>query len=516
MRCFYRLNLSKLLLLVSLLFASYSILYSQSFELFPSDTLESEPNGSWNVYDIKVLSGTTDFLVYCQEPGSRFALFRYELSGDLVWSFLSSENHYVDSGGDLIVRDDTVFVYYTGIETTVGPTIKCTKISVETGAEISESTDSIIDPDLLYGGTPSFNIQKCWSQDNIDYVAARNIKLPVVQPACPDPEHFGIKSGVCHFDSDGLLDYNWAPRPRGFENMEFQNVLENGDLIYKTARFTDTIFCEQPEASPDKVFYLEKWSVDGTKLDSVEFDQYPTYDNSIALGNDGWFAQVSHYESPSIRTVIDVYNNTLELNASLEFNADEGDYHTWPILGYFPSSGLIAYWYLSLCPDQSYGEWPCGNIRIFDLELNELGHKAYHPDLNNMLNPYCYTYEIEELNEGSFVMAGKRFLSFEPGSTYSSTWAYVEDLYSIIEPTAIENEIVDQSLKVYPNPGSHSITIRNNDPASSGLFLHDIEGRLLQEYNISDESLILDLQNLPNGVYWIRTADGFAEKFVKQ
>ena len=68
------------------------------------------------------------------------------------------------------------------------------------------------------------------------------------------------------------------------------------------------------------------------------------------------------------------------------------------------------------------------------------------------------------------------------------------------------------SIQIYPNPANNSICIEN---ANGNVDILDIMGRPLISATATEDRTILDISNLPNGIYILRT-NGATAKFIKK
>ena len=71
------------------------------------------------------------------------------------------------------------------------------------------------------------------------------------------------------------------------------------------------------------------------------------------------------------------------------------------------------------------------------------------------------------------------------------------------------------SLRVYPNPANNVLHIEGNKPLKT-VFIYDSYGRMILIINnIEDNSAVVNISQLPVGVYVIRTSDHAVSKFLK-
>ena len=74
------------------------------------------------------------------------------------------------------------------------------------------------------------------------------------------------------------------------------------------------------------------------------------------------------------------------------------------------------------------------------------------------------------------------------------------------------------ATSIYPNPVKDKATLQTNDRAllNTQATLIDVNGRAIKKINIKNVFEIMDLSNLPNGVYVLRLANGTTQKIIKE
>ena len=77
---------------------------------------------------------------------------------------------------------------------------------------------------------------------------------------------------------------------------------------------------------------------------------------------------------------------------------------------------------------------------------------------------------------------------------------------------------IDASIVVFPNPGSNDINVKANSIIKS-IQLYDVQGRLLQTKLVDDNTVKMDISDKSKGVYFLKVTsnDGIkVEKVVKE
>jgi hypothetical protein len=70
------------------------------------------------------------------------------------------------------------------------------------------------------------------------------------------------------------------------------------------------------------------------------------------------------------------------------------------------------------------------------------------------------------------------------------------------------NEKQSETLKVFPNPAKNKVYIElTNNSATTNYMLYAVTGEIIFTGRTFDNEIILDLSNLPNGLYLLRTSE---------
>lgn len=78
--------------------------------------------------------------------------------------------------------------------------------------------------------------------------------------------------------------------------------------------------------------------------------------------------------------------------------------------------------------------------------------------------------------------------------------------YEKLNGTGIQNPVVDDMLRVYPNPAAESIMV--NLPGLKKVDIVNMQGATVQSVNTVSDFSRIDLQNLAGGIYLIKAFDG--------
>ncbi len=80
--------------------------------------------------------------------------------------------------------------------------------------------------------------------------------------------------------------------------------------------------------------------------------------------------------------------------------------------------------------------------------------------------------------------------------------------------TGIEESIETSMMRVFPNPVINTLTLEN-EMKNVTVELYTISGVLIQSFTKKEQTLNIDMNNLPDGLYILRSA-GFVQKVIKQ
>lgn len=73
---------------------------------------------------------------------------------------------------------------------------------------------------------------------------------------------------------------------------------------------------------------------------------------------------------------------------------------------------------------------------------------------------------------------------------------------------AIEENVLETSLNVFPNPVNEQLTIKNNGEVNKVIFIiFDINGRKMMNGDFTDNTMVVDVSSLPNCVYLLQLFD---------
>lgn len=86
---------------------------------------------------------------------------------------------------------------------------------------------------------------------------------------------------------------------------------------------------------------------------------------------------------------------------------------------------------------------------------------------------------------------------------------------TISNPGNISERLLNESVKLYPNPSTGSVTVSlQNGLIADAVQIHDIYGKLIDKYLVNANTIYLDISNFDNGIYFvsIQTKNGIVVK----
>ncbi|MBO6027488.1 MAG: T9SS type A sorting domain-containing protein [Bacteroidales bacterium] len=179
-----------------------------------------------------------------------------------------------------------------------------------------------------------------------------------------------------------------------------------------------------------------------------------------------------------------------------------------PVVGYDGGSQYFGY-QLGLSVDNIINYWKNANDCTGEPQIDTL------PDLqNDGLRFVRYTYDCGTDLQHIKVIGGNH------------TWYHSEDQYDIGYLTEIvkffkgtnnTTEVLYHAeadpLKVYPNPTSGLINIDIDE--TTNIELMDLQGRIIAKHLVKQGVNIINLEKLPEGLYFIKTGNGAFKKILK-
>lgn len=86
-------------------------------------------------------------------------------------------------------------------------------------------------------------------------------------------------------------------------------------------------------------------------------------------------------------------------------------------------------------------------------------------------------------------------------------------------PAGEAGEMIENEINIYPNPATKYITIETNNNEPKSVILYDALGKVVDDISTNENSIIIDVKNLPAGIYIVKIKNGnsiITQNFVKQ
>ena len=155
---------------------------------------------------------------------------------------------------------------------------------------------------------------------------------------------------------------------------------------------------------------------------------------------------------------------------------------------------------------QMLGSIPIGMLVKTDSLGNQQWLRTYY---NNPVKDN-YVYDVKLTLDNGFILSGFAL------ETTSDAWLVKVDSVGCeiagcnvgMEEYLQENSIIN----VYPNPSNSSITITTIEPTQ--LKIINMLGEVVIEKQVQN-NMVIDINNLSNGIYFIQTKEGYSTKLIK-
>lgn len=190
---------------------------------------------------------------------------------------------------------------------------------------------------------------------------------------------------------------------------------------------------------------------------------------------------------------------------------------------YFPSLCVDSIWYDSLDPTQI-------NIRVYNGGLNQLNYPSIRiiaPNGDTICNPdgtvdffahivgMQLTYMLPIFVQGITDFSNYNFLM---GDSFNDTTGLISNSCIIPVPTSI-GEKGRSITKLFPNPSSETINLINDSFLVSGEYsiFNTLGSQVARHFvYMQSKQIQLEINDLGNGLYFIKTPNGEVLRFVKE
>lgn len=264
-----------------------------------------------------------------------------------------------------------------------------------------------------------------------------------------------------YWNEDSLLWYEW----------------DQIDTIFNPDYFSDTVM---------QFMWLSLGIMDSISVEVFEYSSYPdTITSYKHLYNDLEYL-IKRYHDPGINADIQLhYRKTPDTSVFLPAMRK---------LSYFDGNGNMIRKKNQTWINASSSWHTDSQYEYVFNSLNQLvEYLSYFPgDTTSLMSKKTYSYNELEL------LADEKYFSnpYNPGE-------YIMKEYYYSGYYVGNNEIQEDNIKIYPNPASDFIIIKNIDVSINQITIHNINGQLVYQQAINNENMLVDISGFKNGTYLI-------------
>jgi Neuraminidase (sialidase) len=125
------------------------------------------------------------------------------------------------------------------------------------------------------------------------------------------------------------------------------------------------------------------------------------------------------------------------------------------------------------------------------------------------------TLDISSIRSIVFENNNLVFNTTDCGDNYFNIF-FCKNLNFETSSTAIEEvNTASNSISIYPNPATNSITISKSTSESTDGYIYNITGKTMMKLNLTNQSNTIDISTLPSGLYFV-LLDNQSTKFIKR
>lgn len=237
--------------------------------------------------------------------------------------------------------------------------------------------------------------------------------------------------------------------------------------------------------------------VNGVQAGSQTVTVFADDGNALMIGNRSDGGSSGNFWTPEII----LFNSVLS-------NLDRHTVEALQTAYYLTSSPLPLKW-LSL-----KGQLTNNNAVRITWQVNEQQVKSYHIEKSNEGVSYTTIGHIPSIGDGS------NNYSFTEPQMLSGTGFYrirqtdLDGRFTYSPVIKLANQAESQ-VTVFPNPAKDFVTVTvGNNLLNSVATLHDATGKIIQSFTIPTTSFIINLENYPAGIYFLKTAEGKVNKII--
>jgi hypothetical protein len=128
----------------------------------------------------------------------------------------------------------------------------------------------------------------------------------------------------------------------------------------------------------------------------------------------------------------------------------------------------------------------------------------------NSANYYSASYRLASSGANTY-----QVVAFDGEGLVRMTPNYQIDV-AICDSFDVATRTQVSDLRLFPNPASNALTILRNSATRTSIFLEDLLGREVARFETSSESSILDIHNIPAGIYECIITDSSGKREIQQ
>ena len=154
-----------------------------------------------------------------------------------------------------------------------------------------------------------------------------------------------------------------------------------------------------------------------------------------------------------------------------------------------------------------------------DEDINQLNFNEKAPQLSkNLSSASGQNYEIGPVATVSNFTRETIYFNIKISETPANcTFPIIPFLIQVIDPNAVQT-VLDFDLEIFPNPSSETLNIKSDKQL--GIWkIYNTQGQLMYQGNSMDDTIEVDILDLPSGIYFLNMAfegHSIIRKFIKE
>lgn len=319
-------------------------------------------------------------------------------------------------------------------------------------------------------------------------------------------------SALRYWNNNGWNTYRMLPseasRAISYHNEIYFTPID-GSLLYRITHDTILMIGQMSGGISDMIIYHDQLFATGcfVYINGSRYGHIAGYDGT------NWHLVANGFTSNSDGRSLEILNDMLYTGGSI---SPFGSSMYYDLLTFDDSIFHVA----SVQPDCQILDMKSVSDNLFIHSSNDSSLTIKLLDstdwrtIGEIENPTYSNYSMMNFNNELYI-AG-RFTKIN-GNTFNNIVRW-EDSNGINHNSITENK----QLNIFPNPANNFVSIgvnSNNSNLNADLIISDINGKQLQKQNLSNNSQIINIEDLPSGIYIVKVyneKEVFVGKFVKQ